>query len=89
MRISNLYCDKPALNQEQIDAALVFLHDGSITHVLLTHDRKPVDLWGISFRIQRKVAGPQQSVTAASAGPDRKFETKDDIAYTTTSQATR
>lgn len=88
MRISELHRSNPKPSPTEIEAVLVNLSQGSITHVMLDKDRKPVDLWGTPFRIFRDVKGERQTVVTTSAGPDRQLETEDDVRYSMTS-ATR
>ena len=82
--VSALISRNRAATQQDIDVELRALHDGSITAVELDAAGKPVDLYGTPFRVRRDIAGPTLTVTAASAGPDRTFDTADDIVHTTT-----
>jgi hypothetical protein len=87
--ISELYKSNPAPTQKEIDDVLVAIHDGSISHVMLDKDRKPMDLWGTPFRIRHEVKDRERTVLVSSAGPDRRFDTGDDITFGTISPANR
>jgi len=83
-RISDLYKANPAPTQKEIDDVL-----GSVSRVMLDKDRKPVDLWGTPFRIRHEVKDRERTVLVSSAGPDRRFDTGDDITFGTISPANR
>ena len=86
MSINNLYLKNPTPTAEDIESEIRVLHDASITHVVLDPKGKPVDLYGTPFRVHRDVQGKTQKVVATSAGPDRRFDTPDDLSYTTTEE---
>ena len=86
MGVSNIYLENPAATSADVEARLRLLHDASITHVVLDPAGKPVDLYGTPFQVRREVKGNQQTVTATSAGPDRRFGTGDDIIHATTDE---
>ena len=41
--------------------------------------KRPVDVYGTPFRLHHTVQGALHRLTATSAGPDRQFDTPDDV----------
>lgn len=86
MRVSRLYLENPTPSEKDIEDCLVELKTASITHVRMDRNGKPVDLYGTPFRLRRELREGEQTVSATSAGPDRRFDTEDDVRAVTTTE---
>jgi hypothetical protein len=84
--VSGLYLDNPEPSAKQVEDCIIALNTASITHVMLDGNGKPLDLYGTPFRIRREARGNRQTVIATSAGPDRRFDTEDDLRAETTTE---
>ena len=79
MRVSELQQQDPAPTQAQIDDGIRELVTASVINAGLDAQKRPIDSYGTPFRIRHTVEGALHRVTATSAGPDRRFDTPDDI----------
>jgi hypothetical protein len=80
--VERLFEEDPAATPDDVDRAILRLARASVIHAAGGADGGPVDPWGTPFRIGREIAGAERITTAASAGPDRRFGTEDDLAET-------
>ncbi|HUR39025.1 MAG TPA: hypothetical protein VM222_06005 [Planctomycetota bacterium] len=79
MSVGELYRKGPAPSQEQIDDRIRDLVNASVINAGLDAQQRPVDPYGTPFRVRHALEGRLHRVTATSAGPDRQFDTPDDI----------
>ena len=64
----------------EIEAIIRDLTSSSVINGSFDRNGKPTDVYGVPFRV--RIAG--RTATATSAGPDRLFDTSDDIDRTAT-----
>ena len=79
--INWLYFNDPPVTQEKITATIHNLIDASVINGNIKED-KPMDVYGSPFRVDIMTEDNLITVTTISAGPDKQFNTKDDIAFT-------
>ncbi len=79
MRVEELHQKDPAPTQAQIDENIRELVTASVINAGLDAQQRPIDSYGTPFRLRHTVDGALHRVTATSAGPDRHFDTPDDI----------
>lgn len=79
MRVAELHQNGPAPSPMQIDDSIRELVNASVINAGLDAQKRPVDVYGTPFRVRHTVEGTLHRVTATSAGPDRQFDTPDDI----------
>ena len=84
--VSELYLKNSTPTPDEIDQTIRNLKIASITAVFLDANGKPVDKFGTPFRVRREGKGTPQTVTATSAGPDRRLDTPDDITNSTVAE---
>ena len=78
-QVAQLYQAGPAPTQAQIDDGIRELVRASVINAGLDTQQRPIDPYGTPFRVRHTTAGALHRVTATSAGPDRQFDTPDDI----------
>jgi len=64
---------------EEVEDSILVLVNAGVIHGGLDAQKRPVDVYGTPFRVRHTVEGRLHRVTATSAGPDRQFDTPDDI----------
>jgi hypothetical protein len=72
-----LYQGNTSPTEAEIDAEIAGLIKGSV--IGSRRDQRPLDAYGTPFRLRHTVQGKLHRLTATSAGPDRRFDTPDDI----------
>ncbi|HZE98708.1 MAG TPA: hypothetical protein VE981_16895 [Planctomycetota bacterium] len=82
--LMDLYRRKPVPPEAEVEEQIRALIQASVIGGSLNRDQKPVDRFGTAFRVRHTVDGPLHRVTAASAGPDGRFDTADDISRSAT-----
>ena len=80
--VSRLYRENQKVSQAQIDDEIKFLHTASVINLRLDPAGKAVDPFGTPFKVQHELRDSESVTIVASAGPDCRFETKDDICFT-------
>jgi len=78
-QVARLFQENPVPSQAEIDAQLRTLIQAGTLRARLTPEGIPVDAYGTPFRVRHTVQGTLHRATATSAGPDRKFDTEDDL----------
>jgi hypothetical protein len=78
---ASLYQVNPQATAADLEEEIRTLHTASITAVMLDAQRKPVDAYGTPFRVRHLASGKSHTAIATSAGPDRRFDTEDDITH--------
>jgi len=82
--VAELYKKDPPPTPAAIDEALREMIRAERLTAELGRDQRPVDIYGTPFRVRHEADGRRHKVTATSAGPDRQFDTPDDIRRETT-----
>jgi hypothetical protein len=83
-RVAELHAQGTAPTQTEIDESIRQLVTGSVINAGLDAQQRPIDPYGTPFRIRHRAEGTLHRVTATSAGPDRQFDTADDISREST-----
>lgn len=65
----------------EVEAVYVRHHEASVSPIWLDDDGRPVDAWETHFRVTFGGHGAGLWVRCESAGPDRVFETSDDLSF--------
>jgi hypothetical protein len=76
-QVAQLYQAGKPPTQAETDALIVRLTKASV--IGSKQDQRPTDAYGTPFRLRHTVEGALHRLTATSAGPDRRFDTPDDI----------
>jgi hypothetical protein len=79
MEVAQLLQRSPPPTQAEIDESIRRLITGSVINAELDSQNRPSDSYGTPFRVRHTVEGALHRVTATSAGPDRQFDTPEDI----------
>jgi hypothetical protein len=87
MSVAQEYEKGRSLSPSEIDDLIRILINGSVINGGFDRNQKATDLFGTPFRVGHYVAGKAQVITVTSAGPDRLFDTADDIIRTTSREA--
>jgi hypothetical protein len=77
--VAEIYKKDPLSTPAAIDEALREMISAGRLTAELDRDQRPVDIYGTPFRVRHEEVGRRHKVTATSAGPDRQFDTPDDI----------
>ena len=78
---SRMFHRDPATSQADIDQMIRSQHDASNINLEIDSMGRAVDPFGKAFRVQHRVERQKSITTVVSAGPDRKFDTRDDIIF--------
>jgi hypothetical protein len=81
--LAELYQKKRTPKPEDVDDAIRSLIRTSVIDGKIGPDQKPLDPYGTPYRVNAGSEGSTRKVTVTSAGPDRIFDTADDIAHDT------
>lgn len=79
MMVAELHQKGAAPTQAQIEDNIRVLVNASVINAGLDRLQRPVDVYGTPFRVRHTIEGALHRATATSAGPDRRFDTPDDI----------
>jgi hypothetical protein len=79
MRVAELHQNGPFPTPAQVDDGIRELIQASVIHGGVDAQKRPVDVYGTPYRVRHTAEGALHRVTATSAGPDRQFDTPDDI----------
>ncbi len=74
-----------SLTPAEIEDLIRTLINGSVINGGFDRNQKARDLCGTPFRVSTRIVGTKPAVTGTSAGPDRLFDTSDDLTNTATS----
>jgi hypothetical protein len=78
---SDMFQRNPATTQDEIDLMIKFQHEASNINLKINPNGKAVDPFGTPFRVERHFQAGTALTTVTSAGPDRRFGTRDDIQF--------
>jgi hypothetical protein len=78
-QVARLYQKTPPPSPAEIDAHIRMLIQTGVIRARVTSEGVPVDAYGTPFRVRHTLQGTLHRATATSAGPDRLFDTADDI----------
>lgn len=67
-----------------VKQVFVHHHEASVSPIWFDSAGEPVDAWGTRFRVTHDPDLPVSWVEVRSAGPDRQFETEDDLSHRST-----
>jgi hypothetical protein len=81
---SVLFEDDPECPRDKVDELIKQLHEASVINLRIDATGKAVDPYGTAFRVEHEVEDGSATTTVTSAGPDRRFGTRDDIQYSYT-----
>ena len=79
MELARTYREAGTLTEAQTDDRIRGLVKSGMVTVAYNAQQRPIDDYGTPFRLRHTVEGRLHRVTATSAGPDRRFDTPDDI----------
>ena len=84
IQMMELYKKKPVPAQAEIDEQIRDLIRASVIGGSLDSGGQPLDRYGTPYRVRHTVDGAVHTSTATSAGPDRVFDTPDDLSRSAT-----
>jgi len=76
---SELFAKNPEATADDIDRMIKFQDEVHNLHLKVNSEGKAVDSFGQAFQVVNRVEADRIITTVISAGPDREFETGDDI----------
>jgi hypothetical protein len=79
--VSDMYRENPSVTRREIDEMILFHHRASNINLKIDATGRAVDPFGTPFRIDYRLRSGVATATVCSAGPDRTFDTRDDIRY--------
>jgi hypothetical protein len=87
VQLMELYRKKPVPTDAEIDERIRRLIEEGRIGGSVGRDGKPLDRYGTPYRVRHTVDGAVHASTATCAGPDRTFDTPDDISRSATWEA--
>ena len=82
MMLPKFFRETPQAKPEEIEAFMLQSPSGAGCDLRVDPAGRPVDWFGMPFRVERKLVGKDWVVTVTSAGRDRVFGTADDLQRT-------
>ena len=78
---SRMYGSGKNVARAELDAMIKRLHDASVINLAIDDKGRAVDPFGTAFRVEHEARAQTAVTTVTSAGPDRRFGTRDDIQF--------
>jgi hypothetical protein len=76
-----MFHSDPSTPQGDIEQMIKSQHDASNINLEIDPNGRAVDPFGTAFRVQHRAEAQKSITTVVSAGPDRRFGTRDDIIF--------